>query len=57
MKAKAFEIAAFSVITIFASGAAHAGIAPVPEPEVAAGLVALGLIGVGYRLVRHRFGR
>lgn len=57
MKTKAFEVFAFSAIVLLASGTANAGINQVPEPEVAAGLVALGLIGLGYRVIRRRFGR
>jgi hypothetical protein len=33
---------------------ALAGVAPVPEPEIAAGLLALAGLGVGYRLLKRR---
>jgi hypothetical protein len=48
----------FAVIAVSAASPALAGIsAPVPEPEVAGGLMALAALGVGYRVLRNRFKR
>ena len=52
-----FSIAGFSFIAALAASPAFAGAAVVPEPEVAGGLLALGMLGVGYRLLRRRFMR
>ena len=48
----------FAVIAASAASPAFAGISsPVPEPEVAGGLMALAALGVGYRVLRNRFKR
>jgi hypothetical protein len=48
----------FAVIAASAASPALAGVAvPVPEPEVAGGLMALAAMGVGYRVLRNRFKR
>lgn len=47
----------FSVIAALAASPAFAGGAPVPEPELAGGLFALGAMGLGYRLLSRRFKR
>lgn len=48
----------FSVIAASVVSPAFAGeSAPVPEPEVAGGLMALAALGVGYRVLRNRFKR
>ena len=57
MREKIVSIAGFGVITVLAAAPAYAGIAPVPEPEVAGGLIALGAMGIGYRMLRRRFSR
>jgi hypothetical protein len=57
MRQKLVSIASFGAIAALAAAPAYAGIAPVPEPEVAGGLIALGVLGVGYRMLRRRFSR
>ncbi len=48
----------FAVIAATAATPAMAGMSlPVPEPEVAGGLMALAAMGVGYRVLRNRFKR
>lgn len=47
----------FGIAALVFSTPAWAGALPVPVPEVAGGLVAVGMLGLGYRLLRRRFGR
>jgi hypothetical protein len=57
MRQHLLSIASFGLIAAFAAAPAYAGITATPEPEVAGGLIALGVLGVGYRLLRRRFSR
>ena len=57
MRRQLVSIASFGFIAAMAAAPAYAGFGPVPEPEVAGGLVALGMLGVGYRMLRRRFSR
>lgn len=52
-----FLIGGFIVTALSASPALAGESAPVPEPEVAGGLMALAALGVGYRVLRNRFKR
>ncbi len=47
----------FGLAALLTTTPAWAGALPVPEPEVAGGLLAVGLLGMGYRLLRRRFMR
>lgn len=50
-----FSAATFALITAFAASPAFAGFnGPTPEPEVAGGLVALGMMAAGLRYLRGR---
>lgn len=57
MRSKIVSLVGFGVISALAASPALAGTAPVPEPEVAGGLIALGVLAVGYRALRRRFTR
>lgn len=57
MRAHGISIVGFAVIAAFSASPALAGIVATPEPEVAGGLLALGVMGLGYRLLRRRFNR
>lgn len=57
MRRHLVSLLGFSVIAAVSATPALAGFAPTPEPEVAGGLLALGALAVGYRLLRRRFGR
>ncbi len=57
MRRHLVSIASFGFIVAAAAAPAYAGIVATPEPEVAGGLVALGVLGVGYRMLRRRFSR
>ena len=57
MRIKILPAIGFSVIAALAATPALAGAGPVPEPEVAGGLIALGAMGLGYRFLSRRFKR
>lgn len=58
MRQYSASLMGFAVIAASAASPAFAGVAiPVPEPEVAGGLMALAAMGVGYRVLRNRFKR
>ena len=47
----------FGLVALLTATPAWAGGLPVPEPEVAGGLLAVGMLALGYRLLRNRFMR
>ncbi len=47
----------FGLAALLTTTPAWAGSVPVPAPEVAGGILAVGLLGMGYRLLRRRFMR
>jgi hypothetical protein len=47
----------FGLAALLTTTPAWAGAAPVPVPEVAGGMLAVGMLGLGYRLLRRRFMR
>lgn len=57
MRSKIVSLVGFGVITALSASPALAGVSAVPEPEVAGGLIALGVLAVGYRALRRRFTR
>ncbi len=57
MYKSAFDFAGFSIVAALAATPAFAGLSATPEPEVAGGLIAVGMLALGYRLLRRRFPR
>ena len=57
MTRSAFDFVGFSIASALAASAAFAGTLVTPEPEVAGGLIAMGMLGLGYRLLRRRIAR
>lgn len=55
MHKSAFNIVGFAFVAALAATPAFAGAIATPEPEVAGGLIAVGLLGLGYRMLRRRF--
>ena len=55
MYKSAFNFAGFSIVAALAATPAFAGLSATPEPEVAGGLIAVGMLALGYRLLRRRF--
>lgn len=51
------DFVGISVVALLAATPAFAGAVVTPEPEVAGGLIAMGMLGVGYRLLRRRIAR
>jgi hypothetical protein len=51
----AFRIVGFSIVAALAATPAFAGTVATPEPEVAGGLIAVGMLALGYRFLRGRF--
>ena len=47
----------FGLVALLTATPAWAGAMPVPVPEVAGGLLAVGMLALGYRLLRNRFMR
>ncbi len=57
MRRTAFDIVGFSFVAALAASPALAGTVATPEPEVAGGLIAMGMLGLGYRLLRRHIAR
>ncbi len=55
MHKSAFRIVGFSIVAALAATPAFAGTVATPEPEVAGGLIAVGMLALGYRFLRGRF--
>ncbi len=47
----------FALAALVTTTPAWAGFVAAPAPEVAGGLLAVGMLGLGYRLLRKRFMR
>ena len=57
MLRSAFDFVGISFVAALAASPAVAGAIVTPEPEVAGGLIAMGMLGLGYRLLRRRIAR
>jgi hypothetical protein len=57
MSRTALDFVGISLVAVLAASPAFAGTVVTPEPEVAGGLIAIGLLGLGYRLLRRRISR
>ena len=57
MRKFAFDIAGFGMMAALATTPAFAGTVVTPDPGVAGGLAAMGMLGLAYRLLRRRNSR